>query len=57
MEEENFSPSHEMTKDMGSGGKLLGEQDSLVETWAVNGESGLVQLLRNAYKMRTQHQF
>ena len=23
-----FSPSHDMAEDMGSGGKLLGEQDS-----------------------------
>ena len=30
--EETFSPSHDMTEDVGSGGKLLGEQDSLVET-------------------------
>ena len=41
--EETFSPSQDM--DMGSywnDGKLLEEQDSLVETWTVIGESGLV---------------
>ena len=27
--EETFSPSHDMAKDVGNGGKLLGEQDSL----------------------------
>ena len=41
--EETFSPSHDMAKDVGGGGKLLGEQDSLVEIWTVIGESGLVQ--------------
>ena len=30
--EETFSLSYDMTEDMGSGGKLLGEQDYLVET-------------------------
>ena len=54
---ETFSPSHDMAKDVGSGGKLLGEKDSLVETWTSVGESGLVQLLRNSYKRRSQHQF
>ena len=51
--EETFFPSHDMAKDVGNGGKLLGEQDPLVETWTIIRESGLVQLLRNAYKMRT----
>ena len=49
-----------MIKDVGSslkGGNLLGKQNSLVETWTVIGESGLVQLLVNAYKMKTRHQF
>ena len=55
--EENFSPSHDMVEDVGSGGKLLVEQDSLVEIWIVIRENGLMQLLKNAYKMRTQHQF
>ena len=57
--EETFSPSHDMAEDVGSGsgGKLLGEKNSLVETWTVIGESGLVLLLRNAYKRRTQLQF
>ena len=55
--EVTFSPCHDMTEDVGNGGKLLGEQDSLVETWTIIGESGLVQLLRNAYKKKTQHQF
>ena len=54
--EATFFPSHDMTEDVGNGGKLLGEQDSLVETWTVIGESGLVELLRNSYQ-RTQHQF
>ena len=40
--EENFSPSRDMVEYMGSGGKLLREQDSLVETWTIIGESGLV---------------
>ena len=40
-----FSSSHDMAEDVGNGGKLLGEQDSLVETWIVIGKSGLVQLL------------
>ena len=55
--EETFSPSHDMVEDLGNGGNLLGEQDSLVETRTVIEESRLVQLLENAYKMRTQHQF
>ena len=46
-----------MAEDVGSGGKLFGEQDSLVETRTIFGESELVQLLRNVYKMRIQHQF
>ena len=40
--EKTFSPSQDMAKDVGiylSGGKLLGEQDFLVETWTVIGES------------------
>ena len=57
--EETFSPSQDMAKDVGNlnGEKLFGEQDSLVETWTVFGESGLIQLFLNAYKIRTQHQF
>ena len=55
--EKTFSPSHDMEEDVGSSEKLLGERDSLVQTWTVIGESGLVQLLINSYKMRTQHQF
>ena len=58
--EDTFSSSQDMTEDVDSylnGGKSLGEQDSLVETWTLNGESGLVELFKNAYKMRTQHQF
>ena len=58
--EETFSPSQDMAEDVDSYlncGKLLREQDFLVETWTVIGEIGLVQLLRNAYKRRTQHQF
>ena len=55
--EKTFSPSHDLVEDVDSSEKLLGEQDSLVETWTVIGGSGLVQLLRNAYKMMTQHQF
>ena len=57
MEEIFFSPSHDMAEDVGSGGKLFGEQDSLVLTRTIIGESELVQLLRNVYKMRIQHQF
>ena len=30
--EETFSLTHDMIEDVGSGGKLLGEQDYLVET-------------------------
>ena len=30
--EETFSPSHDMIEDVDSGGKLIGEKDSLVET-------------------------
>ena len=58
--EETFSPSEDMAEDVDSylnGGKLLREQDFLVETLTVIGEIGLVQLLRNAYKRTTQHQF
>ena len=54
---ETFSPSQDI--DVGSylnGGKSLGKQDSLVKTWTIIGESGLVQLLRNAYKMESKHQ-
>ena len=50
-----FSRNQDMAEDVGSGVKLLGEQDSLVETWKIIRESGLVQLFRNAYKRRTQH--
>ena len=55
--EETFSQNHDMAEDVGSGGKLLGEQDSLVETWKVIGGRGSGQFLRNAYKRKTQHQF
>ena len=48
--EETFSPSHDMTKHMGNGGKLLGEQDFLAKTWTVIGESGLMQLLKMPIK-------
>ena len=40
--EETFSRSHNMSEDVGIGGKLLGDQDSLVETWTIVVESGLV---------------
>ena len=40
---------------MGSGGKLLGNK-TLVETWTIIGESGLGQLLKNAYKRESKHQ-
>ena len=40
--DETFSQSKDMTKHVGRGEKLLGEQDSLVETWTIIGESGLV---------------
>ena len=53
--EEIFSSSHDMAEDVGSDGKLLEEQDCLVET--IIGESGLVQLLINAYIKMTQHHF
>ena len=56
--EETFSLSQDMAEDVGSylnGGKSLGEQDSLVETWTVIVESGLVQLLINAYKRESKH--
>ena len=46
-----------MAEDLGNGGNLLGEKNSLVETRTIIRESGLVQLLENAYKKRTQHQF
>ena len=55
--EETFSSSRDI--DVGSylnGGKSLREQDSLVETWTIIGESGLVQLLRNTYKRESKHQ-
>ena len=55
---EIFSPSQDMAEDVSNylkGGKLL-EQDSLVETWTTVGESGLVQLLRNAHKRESKHQ-
>ena len=51
--EETFSPSYNMAEDVDGGGKLFGEQDSLLETWTVIGENGLVQLL----KIIAQHQF
>ena len=54
---ETFSPSQDI--DVGSnlnGGKSLGKQDSLVKTWTIIGESGLMQLLINAYKMESKHQ-
>ena len=47
-----------MTKDVDNylnGGKLLEEQDSLVETWIAVGKSGLVQLLENVYKREYKH--
>ena len=47
--EETFSPSQDMTEYVSSGGKLLGNK-ILVGTWIVIEESGLVLLLRNAYK-------
>ena len=31
--EETFSPSRDMVEYVGSGGKLLGEQDSLLKAW------------------------
>ena len=37
------------------GRKLLKEQNSLVKTWIAVGESGLMQLLRNAYKRELKH--
>ena len=40
--QEAFSPSQDMAKDVGSylkGGKFVGEQDFLVETLTVIGES------------------
>ena len=38
--EETFSSSQDMAKDVGNlkGEKLLGEQDSFVETWTVIGD-------------------
>ena len=33
--EKTFSLSHDMIEDVDSGGKLLGEQDSILETWTV----------------------
>ena len=50
--EKTFSPSQDIEEDVGSylnGGKSLGEQDFLVETWTISGESRLMQLFRNAY--------
>ena len=58
--EKTFSPSQDMAEDVGSylnGGKSLREQDFLGETWTISGECGLMQLFKNAYKRRTQHQF
>ena len=46
---ETFSSSQNMTEYMCSGRKLLGEQD-------FSEESGLGQLLRNAYKRESKHQ-
>ena len=40
--EKTFSLSQDMAENVGSGGKLLGEQDSLMETWTIVGESGQV---------------
>ena len=43
--EETFSLSQDMIEDVDrylKGEKLLEEQDSLVETWIVVGESGLM---------------
>ena len=40
--EGTFSPNQDMTKYIGNGGKLLGEQDSLVEIWTIIEESGLM---------------
>ena len=43
--ENTFSQSQDMVEGVSSylnGGKLLGEQDSLVETWTIIGESELV---------------
>ena len=40
---------------MGSGESDL-KNKTLVETWTVIGESGLEQLLRNAYKRELKHQ-
>ena len=48
-----FSLSQDMTGYVGRGGKLLGEQDSLVETWTAIKESGLMQLRRNTHKNRS----
>ena len=56
---ETFSQSQDIAGDMGScfnGEKLLEGQDSLVETCIVIEKSNLVQLFRNAYKIRIQHQ-
>ena len=57
MEDIFFSSSHDMAEDVGSDGKLLKKQDCLMERWTIIGESGLVQLLINAYKKMTLHQF
>ena len=46
---ETFSPSQDVGTYL-NGGKSLGEQDSLVETWIIIGESGLMQLLINKDK-------
>ena len=40
--DDTFSPSQDMTEYVDRGEKLLGEQESLVETWTVIGESGLM---------------
>ena len=40
--DETFSLSHDIAEDVGSGGKLLEKQGSLVKTWTVIGESGFV---------------
>ena len=48
---------HNMTENVGRCGKLLEEQDSLVETWAVIGEVGWCSYLENAYKRRIEYQF
>ena len=38
--EETFSPSQDMVKYMGNGGKLLEEQDPLLKAWTTIGIVG-----------------